>query len=186
MSQPIKSPLKSRLDLCRLFAEKGYKRGAEIGVWQGAFSERICQANPGVSLLCVDPWKTYADYNEKKNNQTRLNEAYLVAQQRLAPYGCELMKATSLKAASMVPDGSLDFVYIDGNHRRPFIDQDLAAWSPKVRSGGIVSGHDYRLNDSKSWIEVKPAVDEFTKAHGITEWFVIYGDKSPSYYWVKA
>ncbi len=174
-----------RADLCRMFFELDFKHGAEIGVWTGEFSEQICQANPGVQLLCVDPWLKYKDYNEKKNNQGRLDEAYNIATHRLAPYHCVLRRMTSLEAAATVPDGFLDFVYIDGNHDKAFVDQDLAAWYPKIRSGGIMSGHDYEISKKSKWIDVPEAVNEFTSAYQIDPWYVLAGDKHPSFYWVK-
>lgn len=36
-----------------------------------------------------------------------------------------------------------DLLYIDGDHRRPGIDEDIAAWVPTVVSGGIIAFHDY-------------------------------------------
>lgn len=178
---------KSRQDLARLFASMGYQQGAEIGVWAGEFSEVICQANPGLHLTCVDPWQEYKKYNEKKNNQRRMEIAYSEACARLASFHTTVLRMTSLQAADQIPDGSLDFVYIDANHQEPFISQDLAAWVPKVRRGGIVAGHDYHTNPKKPWLqEVKPAVDAFTKANGIAPWYVLAADKAPSYFWMVA
>ena len=176
---------KGRADLCKIFFDLGFKRGAEIGVWTGEFSEQICQANPSVQLLCVDPWLKYPDYNEKKNNQGRLDEAYNIASHRLGMYDCVLMRMTSMQAAATVPSDFLDFVYIDGNHSKYFVDADLAAWYPKIRSGGIIAGHDYQLRKPKHWIQVKDAVDDFVKIHQIADWYVLAGDKHPSFYWVK-
>jgi hypothetical protein len=183
--RPAVTRLRSRTDLCKLFASLAYKRGAEIGVWAGEFSEVICRLNPGVHLIGVDPWLQYKHYNEKKNNQGRLDQAYAEAQERVKPYDCELWRTTSLKAAARVPDGSLDFVYLDGNHAKAFVEQDLAAWVPKVRSGGILSGHDYTFNTKKPWIQdVKPAVDAFTLDRNITRWYVLAQEKAPSFFWV--
>ncbi len=42
-------------------------------------------------------------------------------------------------------DNSLDFVYIDGDHNFKHISEDIYEWTKKVRSGGIVSGHDYLI-----------------------------------------
>ena len=54
-----------------------------------------------------------------------------------------LIRKSSLDAASDFEDGSLDFVYIDANHAFEYVVADIAAWTPKVRDGGVVSGHDY-------------------------------------------
>lgn len=179
-------PTASREDLCRLFAAMGYRVGAEIGVWVGLFSEQLCRANPELQLTCVDPWLQYKTYNERKNNQGRLDEAYAETCVRLAPFGCRILRMTSVAAAAITPDASLDFVYIDGNHSRQSVTEDLDAWVPKVRAGGMVAGHDYELPPRKApWIDVREAVLAFTTAHQIAPWYVLSRErKAPSFFWV--
>lgn len=128
--------------LPELYRRMGYTRGAEIGVWQGAFSEAICRDNPGVELWCVDAWMVYNEYVDFQV-QLELEEAFERTKGRLRDYNTHIVRAWSLEAAKQIPDASLDFVYIDANHDKPHIGDDITAWSPKVRPGGIVSGHDY-------------------------------------------
>jgi hypothetical protein len=175
-----------RSALADVFAEAGFTKGAEIGVWEGDFAEKLFLANPRQHLICVDPWRPQKGYLEVKNDVARLEAAFATAQQRLQKFDCTFMRMTSLDAAAQVPDGSLDFAYIDGNHLMKHVLADLAAWTPKVRAGGIIAGHDYKLSPKKPFIQVKQAVDEYTTAHTINPWFVLAGDKSPSYFWVKA
>lgn len=156
----------SRADLVRLFVERGFTRGAEIGVRQGAFSLALCRAIPNLELLCVDPW-TYYQTRPRLANQDRQDRNYVIAGERLAPYRVTLVRQFSADAVRTVPPASLDFVYIDGNHAYPWIRQDLDDWSARVRAGGIVSGDDY---DAPG---VKQAVHEFVEANGISEWSVI-------------
>jgi len=54
-----------------------------------------------------------------------------------------LVAGWSETVAKWVPDGSLDWVYIDADHRLKGIRADLKAWGPKVKSGGWIMGHDY-------------------------------------------
>lgn len=49
----------------------------------------------------------------------------------------------STEVADLVPDETLDWVYIDADHRMEGCLADLKAWYPKVKSSGIVAGHDY-------------------------------------------
>lgn len=172
-----------RNDLARLMCGLGYVRGAEIGVWEGNFSKKLCQAIPGLRLLCIDPWTSYAGYHDAKNDWARLEQAYATAKARLGPFQCRILRMTSLDAAADVPDRSLDFVYIDGNHSRRFVLQDLEAWTPKVRVGGIVAGHDYTEDPRKTHIQVKAAVDAFTAKRGIRPVYILAADKSPSFFW---
>lgn len=152
----------TRRDLARRFAALGFRRGAEIGVRQGAFSLALCEAIPGLELLCVDAWTHYKsgtfNYNHERN--------YQIATNRLTPYRATLVRALSMDAVRDVPIGSLDFVYIDANHDYAFVRDDITAWSARVRSGGIVSGDDYVAPG------VRRAVDEFVDAHGIVEWWL--------------
>ena len=84
-------------------------------------------------------------------------------------------------ASRYVDDGSLDFVYIDGGHDFDNVMLDLILWSPKVRSGGVVSGHDYYRFRAAG---VAPAVDVYTQQHRITQWFLT-DERTPSFFWVQ-
>ena len=161
------------------------KTGAEIGVWEGAFSRTICETT-GAFLYAIDPWLVQPDYAEAKNDQGRLDQALRRAKSALVRYPHQIVKATSLDAAKKFADRSLDFVYIDANHMREFVLQDLAAWIPKVKIGGIISGHDYRIKSPKPFIQVPEAIDAYTSEHAISPWFVFAADKSPSWAWVVA
>lgn len=161
----------------------GATTGAEIGVWEGQFARTICEVT-GAHLYAVDPWAPQAGYIEVKNDAARMSRAFQSTVARLAPYRHTLMRMTSLEAAKAIPDRSLDFVYIDGNHLRDHVCADLDAWTPKVKAGGILAGHDYRVYPSKPFIQVVEAVETFTQARGIAPWFVFAADKSPSWAWV--
>jgi hypothetical protein len=174
-----------RVDLAQWFHEQGFTRGAEIGTWEGAYAEQLCKVVPGVHLTCVDPWFAYDAYKEVKNDQGRLNAAYQKTVSRLAPFNCTILRMTSIEAAQRIPNGSLDFAYIDGNHRAKFVQEDLEAWYPKVRVGGVIAGHDYSNHKRKPFIQVQPVVDEFVATRRIRPLYVLVGDKSASWFWVK-
>jgi hypothetical protein len=85
-----------------------------------------------------------------------------------------IIEKFSAEAVLDFPDNSLDFVYIDGNHELPFVLWDIINWTPKVRSGGIVAGHDYYETVTKdSRCHVIPAIMAYTRAYKIVPWFVI-------------
>lgn len=188
IAESTTGPVSVRASRCALagwLAHWGFQHGVEVGVWRGGYSQELFKANPSLRLIGVDPWRAYGEYHDKKNDQARLDEARRGAVELFAKYtGGELWRVTSQKAAARVPDGSLDFVYLDGNHGREFIDADLAAWVPKVRSGGVVSGHDYaERTPADPGYQVKAAVDAFTADRGIAPWFVLAKDKHPSWFW---
>ena len=59
----------------------------------------------------------------------------------------EVMRMSSVEAAATFHDGGdvpgLDIVYIDAVHDLVNIVNDIYVWLPKIRNGGIISGHDY-------------------------------------------
>jgi hypothetical protein len=179
-----------RADLPAFTRWMGFTRGAEVGVWRGAFSAHFCVENPDLHMLCVDPWISYPEWNDPKNlpplpkSEALIAGAYQEAQARLGPLNCTIARAFSVDAAATVPDASLDFVYIDGNHVYDAVMADLQAWAPKVRSGGFVAGHDYRVFPNKPMIQVKAAVDDYTRQHGIDPWYLLAGERTPSFLWV--
>lgn len=173
--------------LTSLYRELGFKVGAEIGVEQGKFSFEICRDNPGVKLYCIDPWKAYRRYVDHVS-QSKLDRFYEEAVERLKGFDCTFVRKFSLDAAKDFAPGSLDFVFIDGNHHFDFVVQDIIAWVPIVREGGLVCGHDYRGEDKNPRLpfHVVQATNAYTDAHKIRPWFVTNADRCPSWFWVKS
>ena len=181
----------SRKQLPALMADLGFTKGAEIGVWRGAYSAQFCLANPALEMLCVDPWASYQGWLDTKNAMEPeiasafIAQAYRDACARLTGLNCTIRRQFSVEAAAEVADDSLQFVYIDANHSYDAVLEDLAAWSPKVQPGGIIAGHDYRIFTNKPTIHVVEAVHTFTRAHEISPWFILAADRTPSFLWVK-
>jgi hypothetical protein len=171
--------INTRVDLAKHFGELGFKIGAEIGVCKGKYSRVFCWNIPDVKLYCIDTWM--ADPNDP-GNEGDLNEAnFQHARRILQPFNVMFIRENSEDALHCFRDESLDFVYIDANHTFDYVMRDIIEWSKKVRSGGVVSGHDYfRLKHAG----VILAVDTYAKAHGLTV-STTPGDHTPSWYWVK-
>jgi hypothetical protein len=181
---PVEIPDYTRNDLPEFFKELGLKVGAEIGVDRGHYSEVICQA--GLKLFSIDPWLAYKDYAWLKSDQSTIEKSYQKAKQRLLPYDCTIIRKTSMEAVNDFEDGSLDFVYIDGNHSFKTVTEDIYEWSKKVRKGGVISGHDY-FNDEKKKFhsDVKYVLDSYTKAAHIKKWFVLKKNNDTSWFWIN-
>jgi hypothetical protein len=67
----------------------------------------------------------------------------------------QLLISDSVSAASLFADESFAWVHIDARHDYPSVCADIAAWAPKVRPGGWLSGDDY---DEWQWPGVVQAV----------------------------
>jgi len=168
----------TRIALAELFGELGFKRGAEIGVARGEYSEILCQKNPGLELFCIDVWAP----NAKRRLRRAQEENFAQAKQRLEKFNAKLIRKASMDALGDVADGSLDFVYIDADHEFESVMLDIIHWSHKVRAGGIVSGHDYCWGYRTG---VVAAVDGYVSGMGIQSWYLTNHDREPSWLWVK-
>lgn len=174
----IEVPDVDRVDLARLFGELGFKVGAEIGVECGLYSKVLlesCHAH----LFSVDPWKAYKGYREHVS-QEKLDGFYQKTKQYLSMYSGRntIVRKFSNEAAKDFGDGTLDFVYIDGNHEFRHVVNDIADWYPKLRKGGILAGHDYiRRKNADYLMGVIPAVNGYCDAYNISP-IIIFGRKA--------
>jgi cephalosporin hydroxylase len=88
---------------------------------------------------------------------------------RRTAYHC----APSGWVAMSFEDNSLDFVFIDASHDYQSVKQDIEAWLPKVRSGGIIAGHDYEPNEFPGVVQaVNEAFNGRHTMEGRTVWQV--------------
>ena len=170
-------------------------KGVEIGVFKGEFSKYILN-NWGGKLYMVDVWRPLGGEYEDASNHKDHIDAYQETMESVK--GLEdrgiMVRATSEVAADMFQDESLDFIFIDANHAYDFVVEDINLWFPKLKKGGVFSGHDYInmdwYNDPNfapnrkdkyiytSMLDgtpiyngvfgVNPAVDEFCNKHGYT------------------
>jgi predicted O-methyltransferase YrrM len=125
-----------------------------------------------------------------KKKQEMQDYNYQCAKQRLTPFpDCQLIRKTSMEAVSDFADDSLDFVYIDGDHRFRYIAEDLCEWYLKVKPGGIISGDDYFCTSPTAnnvLCHVKPVVDAFVITYQIPDFYIIgRQDKKPSWFIIK-
>lgn len=183
---PVRLSQINRTILAQVFAELGFKTGAEIGVAEGHYSKVLFENIPDLKLFAVDAWKTYPGYTELQNPE----EVFEGAKKLLEAYNCEFVRKFSMEAVNDFEDNSLDFVFIDGGHDFKNVSSDICEWSKKVRPGGIVFGHDYKFHKAflekrngrppkqRYAVEVKIVVDAYRDARGINPWFEMYSEIS--------
>jgi predicted O-methyltransferase YrrM len=84
-----------------------------------------------------------------------------------------VIKGKSADVSKQFADASLEFVFIDASHDYESVKEDIEAWLPKVKVGGIVGGDDYQ------WEGVNKAVQELVPdAKSI-------GVRDSNWFWVK-
>ena len=135
----------------------------EIGVNKGETSQLLRNLFPEAQLFLVDPWQLTSNYLMSGTPISRKNQHYDNAYKKVLTLfqndpQVTIYRMPSAAAAPLIPN-ELDLVFIDGNHEYVEVKQDILSWLPKVRSGGLVAGHDYDPN-IPMFSGVKDAVDE--------------------------
>ncbi len=139
--------------------------GAEVGVFYGHTSEALLRERADLKLWMVDPWKPYEGKSTIGGQSPEALEramAHAVWWTDFAKERRFVLREGSPTAAARFAEGSLDFAFIDGNHLYEAVCADLFAWWPKIRNGGLLTGHDYGTGrDAEGLWGVRRAVDEF-------------------------
>lgn len=156
---------------------------AEIGVLRGTFARTILSQWKGKKYFLIDPWVVQdADaYRERQDSLENYEQMY---QDALAlakeDERVNVLRMLSADAAKEFKNGQLDVVYIDGNHAYKNVMEDMDAYWPKVKIGGIMGGHDFKNQTGDGWwCEVESAVTRWATEHEktfyvcpCTSWFI--------------
>ncbi len=151
--------------LVNIINNEGYKSGAEIGCLEGAMTRHILKGCLGLQVFyAVDLWSWDAYEGEEGHERLRERWNFPTIKKRFDKVACVFPKrivvlhGISWEMAEKVEDNSLDFVFIDANHSYECVVKDIKAWTPKLRPGGLLSGHDF----SERYSGVVDAVTELT------------------------
>jgi glycosyltransferase involved in cell wall biosynthesis/cephalosporin hydroxylase len=145
----------------------------EVGAYLGRstiyLASRIKQLGKRIRFFVVDLWDGWfrADYEE----QTPMRESrdvfwHFLRHVRAAKVDDVVipLKMSSVMAARLFDPGSIDFVFLDADHSEKAVRDDLEAWYPLVKSGGLLGVHDY---DNRDFPGVEVAVDQFLEREGL-------------------
>jgi predicted O-methyltransferase YrrM len=156
---------------------------AEIGSHMGVSTELF--AMHCHKVYTIDCWASCGDKYDGSTSESRglrrrakiyngVDRARYekICRERLSNYSnVEIIKDFSENAVNKFEDEFFDIIYIDGNHTYEAVAKDIELWSPKIKRGGFVLGHDF------NWPGVKKAVEE--AAGG--EFLFLYKDTSWGY-----
>lgn len=140
----------------------------EIGSWQGQsimyLAERVKELNKKIKLYTIDIFTVGEQQNDGVVHHTGEDfyQNYLNNIEPLKDY-ITTIRGSSHDVHTQFENESIDFLFIDGDHSTEAVYKDLTLWYPKVKSGGIISGHDYTWVDGR----VKLAVDRFFLFTGV-------------------
>ncbi len=128
----------------------------EVGCWKGksvAFlAVEAINSGKNIKIDAVDTWCGSAEHSI---DPQVLYETFI---NNISPlrHVVTPIKMASVDASSLYENESLDVVFIDAAHDYLSVKADIAAWLPKVKSGGYLAGHDY----NQCWSGVIAAVNE--------------------------
>lgn len=124
----------------------------EIGSWKGRSLVATAMGLPsGSKLTSVE---SFSGSEDSPGTHAEVNfpipwvKRHLgLAADLIKGYRCmdlDLMMITgrSVETSKTFINGKLDVVFIDGAHNEKAVTEDIIAWKPKVKKGGILCGHD--------------------------------------------
>lgn len=158
----VKDNMNRRFWLEQIIKEKKFKVGAELGILRGPTFRHLIENCQDLTLHGVDVF-----YDDRVWKKAGISTTEKLLELEPVPWYNELLEFcesfsprahiirnfTALAAKSF-DNESLDFVFIDADHSYAGVKKDIDAWWPKVRNGGMVSGHDIDMP------EVRKAVEE--------------------------
>lgn len=130
----------------------------EVGAWLGCsaayMAVEIANSGKKIKFDCIDNWQGAGLESLKPVINNTVYQTFLKNIEPVKDY-INPITGNSIEVCNMYANGSLDFVFIDAAHDYESVLQDINAWFPKVRNGGMISGHDYE------WESVRKAVGEY-------------------------
>jgi hypothetical protein len=149
----------------------------EVGVQNGIFAEYMLNRTNPQTLYLIDCWEQQdpSVYNDIANvpNEQQENSYQETLRKFANDPRVTILRQYSHDAVSRFADESLDWVYLDANHTYEAIKEDLKRWWPKVKKGGILSGHDYFHEPAFGVIQ---AVNEFLIEYNLYFTYLTTGD----------
>ena len=129
--------------------------GVELGLYRGDSFCTLLQCCPNIKKLYgVDAWVPYEDYigtdGTRAGKTTNIQEMELargMAYHFLRHSGkadrATVLEMDTSEAVKEFEDDSLDFVFLDAYLSEEQCARELREWWPKVKTGGLFSGHDW-------------------------------------------
>jgi len=177
-ARQIQAHAVSVLGLCLKIQPKrnSPQRIAEVGVWQGQMSRWLLTCLPKAEVHLIDPWQaadpgsTWYQHGDRfaKRPQEQHDIHYALVAKMCEDFAprAKQYRGFSTDSAGLFPDGFFDVVFIDAAHDYQNVKRDIHAWHKKVRSGGYLSGHDYRVGGN--YFGLVRGVEEATSELGLT------------------
>lgn len=144
MNGPGVPTFKSRDDLGEVMQKEGFSVGIELGVQRGLYSRVILSKWPSCTEYhLVDLWAHQENYKDYANvDQKTQKQIYESAMTNLAEFGDKIhvCRNYTTSCVTQYDDEYFDFIYVDARHDFKGVLDDLVAYWPKLKKGGIMAG----------------------------------------------
>jgi len=162
--------------LIELIKEHGCKNIIEIGVWKGHTTRNLLRVFDDEldRFWSVDTWNVMGPGHGRMTKMDFNAWSILHARVCLDMYyfkSLRVLRMSSAEAATMFPKGyEFDLVFIDASHYYADVKADIKLWWPRVKKGGLLTGHDYVKPGNRHY-GVTEAVNELIGKENITEMY---------------
>jgi predicted O-methyltransferase YrrM len=152
----------------------------ELGAYKGKSTSfivtEINNQNRNIQFHTIDTFEGDSGSNDeeeieayRKVNVSKMFDEFSENTKHLKEH-FNVIVGKSDESSKFFEDNSVDVIFIDAGHSYDAVIRDIKSWLPKIKDGGIMSGHDY-IN----WSGVNTAVNEiFNEVDKIDNecWFV--------------
>jgi 23S rRNA U2552 (ribose-2'-O)-methylase RlmE/FtsJ len=146
---------------------------AEIGVFDGGFSQCILNINNPKELVLIDYWGdgivVSGDVDGNNIRHMQGLELYNIVKEKFAANSNVKVIRDWSSCITKFPDNYFDAIYIDADHEYPAVLNDIQAAFAKVKPGGWIFGHDFEMNNAKTaacyTFGVKRSAEEFCEKY---------------------
>lgn len=152
----------------------------ELGSYKGKSTSfivtEIVNRDKNINFVTIDTFNGDSGSTDKKEVEaykkvdvSNMYEEFIENTKHLKNF-FKVIVGNSHESSKLFEDNSIDVVFIDAGHSYESVLKDIEYWLPKMKNGGIMSGHDYN-----SWEGVQLAVKEvFNEVDKINNdcWFI--------------
>jgi predicted O-methyltransferase YrrM len=121
-----------------IIEKNNYKTMVEVGTGRGKTAQYLLKTCPSLILFEIAYYPT-TGYDENSSFKAKR-----MWKRRIKPYKnrVTILESPSLLAAENFQE-MVDIIFIDADHSKKKVAEDIIAWLSKIRPGGLMCGHDF-------------------------------------------
>lgn len=152
----------------------------EVGAWKGQTASLMASLiqiyGKKIYFDVVDTWEGSDEEIHLQDEDVKHGTLYESFLHYTKPFKHIIhpVKLTSLEASNNYNDSSIDFIFLDASHTTEDVLNDIEAWTPKLKEGGVLIGDDYDWQSVKEAVLNSSVKDSFVELINVTGSFWKY------------